>query len=97
MAYIRLNVDLPDELVEFLVYSAAEENVTLQEMLRRTLSAIFAFDKERKLGRTHMGCVEDPSRLDSELVGLVLADLLPNLPGLPLPEGIREFEEIIRV
>jgi len=71
MAKIRLSIEVSQELSDFLDSIAASEDTTRTEIVRRALSVVKAFDGQRALGRTHLGFVDDPRKLDAEMLGIL--------------------------
>jgi hypothetical protein len=70
---VRFTLRLGDNLNNFLKSTAESEGVTEGEIIRRAISILVAYDQQMKIGRTHIGFATDPSKLDSELVGVLNA------------------------
>lgn len=68
---VRLNILLSAEVAAFIDDFAEQEGCTNGEVIRRGLSVLKAFKQQIAIGRTHIGFVSDPSKLDVELVGLL--------------------------
>ncbi len=71
MPKVRLNIEISQQLADFLDGLAESENATRSEMVRRALAVLQAFHRQREIGRTHLGCVRDPQRLDAEILGIL--------------------------
>ena len=85
MPKVRLNIEISKQLADFLDGLAESEHTTRSEMVRRAISVLQAFQRQREIGRTHLGCVRDPLRLDAEILG-VLQPLAPSAAEIvPLP------------
>ena len=67
-------MEVSEDLVEFLDNLADKEDVSRTELVRRALSVLKAFAQQREVGRGHIGFTSDPSKLDSELVGILMAN-----------------------
>jgi metal-responsive CopG/Arc/MetJ family transcriptional regulator len=70
MAKVRTTVEMSEELTNFLDTIANREGATRIEMIRRSLSILKAYDASYQKGRKHIGFVDDPSKLDLEIVGV---------------------------
>ncbi|GEM_PF-2848036 len=90
MPKVRLNIEISQHLADFLDGLAESEHTTRSEMVRRALSVLQAFHRQREIGRTHLGCVKDPQRLDAEILGIlqpVAASVsMPSSPNFPKAE-----------
>ncbi|MES0127248.1 ribbon-helix-helix protein, CopG family [Mesorhizobium sp. M0029] len=71
MAKVRMNVEVSQEIADWLDELARDEDTTKTELVRRALSVLKAYKKQKTLGRTHMGFTSDPSTLQAELVGIL--------------------------
>jgi Arc/MetJ-type ribon-helix-helix transcriptional regulator len=71
MPKVRLNIELSQQLADFLEGLAEAENTTRSEMVRRAISVLQAFQQQREIGRSHLGFVKDPRRLDAEILGIL--------------------------
>jgi len=71
MPKVRLNIELSQQLADFLEGLAGAENTTRSEMVRRAISVLQAFQQQREIGRSHLGFVKDPRRLDAEILGIL--------------------------
>lgn len=68
---VRLNIVMSAELSGFINDFADAEGCTATEVIRRGLAIMKAFQQQRAIGRCHIGFVSDPSKLDSEMVGII--------------------------
>jgi predicted transcriptional regulator len=82
MAKVRLNIEISENLADFLDALAESEHTTRSEMVRRAIAVLQAFHQQRGIGRQHLGFVRDPERLDAEIVG-VLQPAVANTPTPP--------------
>jgi Arc/MetJ-type ribon-helix-helix transcriptional regulator len=71
MAKVRLNIEISENLADFLDALAESEHTTRSELVRRAIAVLQAFHKQREIGRPHLGFVRDPERLDAEIVGVL--------------------------
>ena len=71
MAKVRLNIEISQNLADFLDALAESEHTTRSEMVRRAIAVLQAFHQQREIGRPHLGFVRDPERLDAEIVGVL--------------------------
>ncbi len=71
MAKVRMNVEVSQEVADFLEQLAAEEETTKTEIVRRALSVMKAYKKQRAAGRDHIGFSSNPDNLDVEIVGIL--------------------------
>ncbi len=71
MAKVRLNIEISQQLADFLDVLAEAEHATRSEMVRRAISVLQAFHQQRDIGRPHLGFVRDPERLDAEILGVL--------------------------
>lgn len=67
----RLNLEISDDLHQYLTDLARRRSTTIADQVRRGLSVIKAADRQSALGRRHIGFVEDPGRLDVEIIGII--------------------------
>ncbi len=71
MSKIRMNIEVSQEVADFLNLVAKEEQTTKTEIVRRALSVMKAYKNQRLAGRSHIGFTEDASHLDAEIVGIL--------------------------
>jgi hypothetical protein len=76
MAKVRLSIEVSKELASLLDSLAEDEVTSKTEIVRRALSVMKAYRDQAKAGRTHIGFTADPTKLDTELVGV----LTPSTP-----------------
>ena len=76
MAKVRLSIEVSKELAALLDSLAENEETSKTEIVRRALSVMKAYKEQAKVGRKHIGFTADPSKLDSELIGVL------NLPEM---------------
>jgi Arc/MetJ-type ribon-helix-helix transcriptional regulator len=81
MAKVRLNIEISENLADFLDALAESEHTTRSEMVRRAIAVLQAFHQQRGIGRPHLGFVRDPERLDAEILGV----LQPTATSAPTP------------
>jgi metal-responsive CopG/Arc/MetJ family transcriptional regulator len=78
MAKVRLSIEVSKELAALLDSLAENEETSKTEIVRRALSVMKAYRDQATAGRKHIGFTADPTKLDSELIGI-----------LNLPETVR--------
>ena len=66
-----MNIELSEEVADFLDELAKNEETSKTEIVRRALSVLKAYKQQKERGRSHIGFAEDPERLDAELVGIL--------------------------
>ncbi|HEY4547628.1 MAG TPA: ribbon-helix-helix protein, CopG family [Pedomonas sp.] len=71
MAKVRMNIELSQDVAAFLEALAQEEATTKTEIIRRALSVMKAYRQQKDRGRSHIGFVSDPAKLDVEIVGIL--------------------------
>ena len=71
MSKVRMNIEVSQEVADFLDDLAKEEATTKTEIVRRALSVIKAYKDQRKSGRSHIGFTSDPTQLQAEIVGIL--------------------------
>ena len=71
MSKVRLHIEVSQDLSDLLDSLAKEEDTTRVEIVRRALSIVKAFKQQRAYGRNHIGFAKDPTRLDSEMLGIL--------------------------
>ncbi|SMH32060.1 ribbon-helix-helix protein, CopG family [Mesorhizobium australicum] len=71
MSKIRMNIEVSPEVADFIERLANEEGATKTEIVRRALSVLKAYKDQKERGRSHIGFVKDPSKLDAEIVGVL--------------------------
>ena len=71
MAKVRMNIEVSQEVADFLDQLASDEETTKTEIVRRALSILKAYKEQKKRGRSHIGFTSDPTSLDSEIVGIL--------------------------
>jgi hypothetical protein len=87
MSKVRLNIELNQELATLLEYLANHEDTTKAEIVRRALSVMKAYREQMERGRTHMGFVSDPAKLEAEMLGILSAPV--STKGLVQGEAAR--------
>lgn len=80
MAKVRLSIEVSKELAALLDSLAENEETSKTEIVRRALSVMKAYKEQANVGRKHIGFTADPTKLDSELVGVLN---LPETVGGP--------------
>lgn len=71
MAKVRMNIEISQEVADFLDQLASEEETTKTEIVRRALSVLKAYKEQKKQGRVHIGFASNPKGLDAEIVGIL--------------------------
>jgi hypothetical protein len=71
MSKVRMNVELSQEVADFLEGLAEEENTTKTEIVRRALSVLKAYKQQRARGRSHIGFTSRPENLEAEILGIL--------------------------
>ena len=71
MSKVRMNVELSQEVADFLEELAEEEDTTKTEIVRRALSVLKAYKKQRERGRSHIGFTSHPENLEAEILGIL--------------------------
>jgi predicted transcriptional regulator len=71
MSKVRMNVELSQEVADFLEELAEEENTTKTEIVRRALSVLKAYKQQRERGRSHIGFTSRPENLEAEILGIL--------------------------
>lgn len=71
MAKVRMNIELSEEVAELLEQLAQDETTTKTEIVRRALSVLKAYKRQKSLGRTHIGFTSSPEKLEAEIVGVL--------------------------
>lgn len=71
MAKVRINFDVSEEYADLIQELAKEAQLSKTEIVRRGISILKAYSEQKKAGRPHIGFTTDPSKLDSELIGLL--------------------------
>jgi predicted transcriptional regulator len=73
MAKVRLNIEVSQELANTLDALANTEDTTKAEIVRRALSVMKAYQDQISRGRAHIGFVQNPDKLDAEILGILTA------------------------
>lgn len=71
MSKVRMNIEVSEDVAKFIEQLALDEDTTKTEIIRRALSVMKAYKRQKKLGRTHIGFASAPDKLDAELVGIL--------------------------
>jgi len=71
MSKVRLTMNIEESLKKYFDSLAKEEGVAFAELLERGLGVIKTFQKQRHIGRKHLGFVANRTKLDAELVGIL--------------------------
>lgn len=66
-----VTMKISEEVDTLLDEVSNEVGCSREDVLRRGLAVMKAFSQERKQGNTHIGFVADPSKLNSEVVGVL--------------------------
>ena len=67
----RLSVNISSELDDLIDQLAKDADITRTDVVRRALSVMKAYQQQKKLGRDHIGFVDDPSKLDAEVLNVL--------------------------
>jgi len=71
MSKVRMNIEVNSDVAEFLERLASEEGTTKTEIVRRALSVLKAYKRQKELGRDHIGFTSKADNLEAELVGIL--------------------------
>ena len=66
----RLNIEVSDDVAELISRIADQQNVSMSEMVRRTLGVLKVAEQQKAAGR-EIGFVDDPAKLDTAIVGFI--------------------------
>lgn len=66
-----MNIEVSQEVADFLDQISKEEATSKTEIVRRALSVMKAYKSQRKIGRSHIGFTSDPTGLEAEVVGIL--------------------------
>ena len=67
----RIDVRISEELDLLLRNFEVEDGIPRHDVLRRGLAVMKAYRDQRKRGKSHLGFVGDPSRLDVEILNVL--------------------------
>ena len=67
----RLSVIISDDLDRLIDELAADAGTSRTDVVRRALAVLKAFKQQKKQGRSHIGFVSDPTKLDAEIVNVL--------------------------
>jgi hypothetical protein len=67
----RISFEVSNEVAEMLDRVARQQETTMADIVRRALAVIKAAERQKDLGRPHIGFTTDPSKLDAEMVGVL--------------------------
>jgi predicted transcriptional regulator len=67
----RLSVIISDDLDRLIDELAEDVGTSRTDIVRRALAVMKAFKQQKKLGRDHIGFVQDSSKLDAEIVNVL--------------------------
>jgi len=71
MSKVRMNIEVSPDVAALIEELAQNEGATKTEIVRRALSVMKAYRQQKERGRSHIGFVEDPTKLDAELLGIL--------------------------
>ena len=71
MGKVRLNLEVTDDLADFLEKTAKEQGSTKADIVRRGLSVIKAYKAQKAIGKDRIGFSSDGQTLETELLGLL--------------------------
>lgn len=71
MSKVRMNIEVSQEVADFLDELAKEEATSKTEIVRRALSVLKAYKAQKKQGRSHIGFSSNSDGLEAELVGIL--------------------------
>ena len=69
--YKRLSVNISQELDDLINELADQSNISRTDVVRRALAVMKAYRQQKSIGRDHIGFVEDPTKLDAEIVNVL--------------------------
>lgn len=67
----RISLEVSDDVASMLKEIADEQETTTADMVRRALAILKTAHTQKKLGRQHIGFVDNASKLDAEIVGVL--------------------------
>lgn len=67
----RLSMMISNDLDKLIDELADETGTSRTDVVRRALAVMKAFKQQKKLGREHIGFVEDAGKLDAEIVNIL--------------------------
>ncbi|WP_420857471.1 ribbon-helix-helix protein, CopG family [Marivivens marinus] len=67
----RLSVIISDDLDELIDELAEDTGTSRTDIVRRALAVMKAFKQQKARGRTHIGFVDDASKLDAEIINVL--------------------------
>lgn len=71
MAKVRMNIEVSQDVADFLEQLALDEETTKTEIVRRALSVLKAYKAQKERGRSHIGFTSQPDALEAELIGIL--------------------------
>lgn len=71
MNRVRISLMIDADLDTWLKQTAADECVTISEIIRRALAVIVTYRQQMAIGRQHLGMVARSEKLDLEITGLL--------------------------
>lgn len=71
MAKVRMNIEVSQDVADFIEELAEDEGATKTEIVRRALSVLKAYKIQKERGRSHIGFTSHPEALEAELVGIL--------------------------
>ena len=69
--YVRLSVNISEELDDLIDDLANDAKISRTDVIRRALAVMKAYRQQEAAGREHIGFVSDPSKLDAEIVNVL--------------------------
>lgn len=67
----RLSMLISEDLDNLIDELASEADTSRTEVVKRALAVLKAFKQQKAQGRSHIGFVEDASKLDAEVVNVL--------------------------
>ena len=67
----RLSMVISEDLDRLIDDLATEADTSRTEVVKRALAVLKAYKQQKSQGRSHIGFVEDASKLDTELVNVL--------------------------
>lgn len=71
MSKVRMNIEVSQDLADFIEQMALHEATSKTEIVRRALSVLKVYKKQKSLGRSHLGFTSKAENLEAELVGIL--------------------------
>jgi len=67
----RLSMIISEDLDQLIEDLATETGTSRTDVVRRALAVMKAFRQQKEQGRSHIGFVKDPTKLDAEIINVL--------------------------